>query len=224
MTATLDIIGTPETATASRAHAETLERFYTDAATSFAQPTGASFPAGATARAAVGQRTASEMVADPELLADLADAPELRAVEELRSWLHLTYEDVARVSGLSGPSLLHYWRQRHRTGSPVRPRAATVEQLWRVHALVRAIAETLQGAEHTNATRLWFRNSASGAVPLELLYAGDIDGVERLARPLLFDTAPHAVPAWRRAVLEDASEPEPPAAVPTVAYEDEDFA
>src|SRR5215210_2900037 len=138
MSATADITSTPVEATRSRVYAATIERLYKGAAASFAPPTSTIFEAENAARS--GRPTAATTVADPELIADLSDAPELRAIEELRAWLHLPYADVARVAGLSGASLVHHWRQRYRTGSPVRPRAATVERLWRLHALVRAIA------------------------------------------------------------------------------------
>jgi hypothetical protein len=128
------------------------------------------------------------------------------------------------VAGLSGPSLLHHWRQRHRTGSPVRPRASTVERLWRVHALVRATAEALEGAGHANATRLWFRRPEAGVSALELLLAGDVDGVERRSAPLLFDPAARAAAPWRTAALEHEVDLEPVAAPPALHYEDSDFA
>lgn len=222
MTATADIATTPVEATASRAYADTLERLYAGAAASFAQPTRAA--AGADREQATGRRTAAATVADPEVIADLADAPELRAVEELRAWLHLTYDDVTRAAGLSGPSLLHHWRQRHRTGSPVRPRASTVERLWRVHALVRAIAEALEGAGHANATRLWFRRREAGITPLELLLAGDVDELERRAARLLFDSAVRITPPWRTAGVEHDADLEAAPAPPPPQYEDSDFA
>jgi transposase-like protein len=163
-------------------------------------------------------------VADPEVMADLADAPELRAIEELRAWLHLSYEDVARVAGLRGASLLHHWRQRYRTGTPVRPRASTVEQLWRVHALVRALAEALEGAAHGYAVRLWIRRPEAGATPLELLFAGRVQEVEGRARRLLFDSGAHAAPAWRVVALESDDELMSVDTTTAHQYQDSDFA
>ncbi len=219
MTTTADI-ASPAEATASRAYADTLERLYTNIAASFAQPTRAGTDTGQ----AIDRRTAAATVADPEVIADLADAPELRAVEELRAWLHLTYDDVARAAGLSGPSLLHHWRQRYRTGSPVRPRASTVEHLWRVHALVRAVAEALEGGGQGYAARLWFRRADGGVSPLGLLFTGDVDEVERRAARLLFDPAARATPPWRTAALEHDADLEPAPAPPAPQYQDSDFA
>jgi AcrR family transcriptional regulator len=224
MIATADIISEPVEATRSRAYAETLERLYAGAAASFARATGATADSPAVASHTAAPGTAATTVADPEIIANLADAPELRAVEELRAWLHLTYDDVARAAGLSSPSLLHHWRQRQRTGSPVRPRAATIERLWRVHALVRALAEAMEGAGHSTATRLWFRRPVEGVTPLELLLAGDVDEVERRARRLLLDSSPRATPAWHLAVLEQDNELEPAPTPPAPMYEDSDFA
>jgi AcrR family transcriptional regulator len=224
MTATADIINTPGEATASRAYAEAIEHLYAIAAASFARPTEVPSGTLAAARGAVRRGTAAATVADPAITAELVDAPELRAIEELRAWLHLSYDDVARAVGLSGPSLLHHWRQRQRTGSPVRPRAATVERLWRVHVLVRALAEAMEGAAQGNATRLWFRRAVAGVTPLELLLAGDVDEVERRARGLLFDSSARTTPVWQLAVLEQDDELEPAAAPPAPTYEDSDFA
>jgi hypothetical protein len=224
MTATADIISAPGEATPSCAYAEAIEHLYATSAASFARPTEPASDTPGAADDASRRSTAAATVADPAIAAELADAPELRAIEELRAWLHLTYDDVARATGLSGPSLLHHWRQRQRTGSPVRPRAATVEQLWRVHALVRALAEAMEGADQSNATRLWFRRAVAGVTPLELLLAGDVDEVERRARELLLDSSARATPMWQRAVLERNDELKSAPAPPAPTYEDSDFA
>lgn len=222
MIASDDITSAPAEATASRVYAGALGRLYAGAAASFALPTTAGVDSDRTSEGA--RRTAIATVADPEVIADLADAPELRAIEELRAWLHLSYEDIARVAGLSGASLLHHWRQRYRTGSPVRPRAATLERLWRVHALVRAVAEALQGTDQGYAVQLWVRRAEAGATPLGLLLAGQVDEVERRARRLLFDRGPRATPPWRVAGLEPEGDLEPAEAAPSVEYDDSDFA
>lgn len=224
MIATVDIAGTPVDATASRAYASAVERLYADAAASFAAGTEVVTDAASNDQRTAGHRTSAASVADPEVIADLADAPELRAAEELRAWLHLSYDDVARVAGLSGRSVLHHWRQRHRTGTAVRPRASTIERLWRVHALVRAIAETLEGAAQNNATRLWFRRAEAGITPLELLAAGDVEEVERRARRLLMDSKARVTPSWRLVGLEGRDEPEPTTAPPKLDFQDSDFA
>jgi transposase-like protein len=224
MIVTADLISTPGDVTTSRAYAEAIERLYADAAASFARPTEAPSDTPQAAPLSAGRGTAATTVVDPEVIADLANAPELRAIEELRAWLHLTYDDVARAVGLSSPSLLHHWRQRQRTGSPVRPRAATVERLWRVHALVGALAEAMEGPAQSNATRLWFRRAVAGVTPLELLLAGDVDEVERRARTLLLDSSARATPLWQVAVLEQEDDLEPAPAPPSPTYEDSDFA
>lgn len=217
-----DLTSTPVDATASRAYAGNLGRLYEGAAASFARPTFAFVD---TERPVNGaHRTAATTVADPEVIADLADSPELRAIEELRAWLHLTYEEVARVAGLRSPSLLHHWRQRYRTGSPVRPRAGTVEQLWRVHALARAVAEALQGADQGYAVQLWVRHPEAGVTSLDLLLAGRVDAAEQRARRLLFDSDARAVPAWRVATVEPDSDLTPAETPPAPEYGDTDFA
>lgn len=221
---TEDITRTPigATAFASRVYAGALERLYEDASESFASPTAVMVDS----EHAPGRdrRTPAATVADPEVIAALADAPEMRAVEELRIWLHLSYEDVARASGLSGPSLLYHWRQRYRTGTPVRPRASTVERLWRVHAVVRAVAEALQGAEQSYAVRLWVRRPEAGITPLELLLSGRVDEVERRASHLLFGSAARSAPPWRVAAVDPDADLAPVDTPPAPTYDDTDFA
>jgi transposase-like protein len=221
MTITADVTGTPIEATPSRAYAGALGRLYEGAAESFARPTSTVVHRGHAPHGSLGTRAAT--IVDPEVIADLADAPELRAIEELRAWLRLSYEDVARAAGLSGASLLHHWRQRYRTGSPVRPRAATVEQLWRVHALVRAVAEALEGADQSYAVGLWARRAEHGVTPLELLLAGSVDEVERRAAALLFDHSARPAPFWRVAGAESDDELGPAEAPPPPEYQDSDF-
>lgn len=222
MSATADITSVPIEATASRAYAGALGRLYEGAAASFERSTTmAVYKEHASASA---DRTAAATVADPEVIADLADAPELRAVEELRAWLRLSYEDVARAAGLSGPSLIHHWRQRYRTGRAVRPRAATIERLWRVHALVRAVAEALQGADQGYAVQLWSRRREAGVTPLELLIAGEVDAVEQRASRLLFDSGASSVPPSRVAAVEPVSDLTPVDTPPQPEYDDADFA
>lgn len=218
---TADITGAPTEATPSRAYAGALGRLYESAAESFAHPTSAIGARDHGSHETPGTRAAT--VADPEVIAALADAPELRAIEELRAWLRLSYEDVARVAGLSGPSLLHHWRQRYRTGSPVRPRASTVEQLWRRHALVRAVAEAIEGADQSYAVGLWFRRPEDGVTSLELLSAGRVDEVEHRAARLLFDSGARPLPSSRVAALEPDNELGPVDAPPAPQYQDSDF-
>ena len=66
-----------------------------------------------------------------------------------------------------------------------------------MHALVRAVAEALEGGGQGYAARLWFRRADAGVSPLELLFTGDVDEVERRAARLLFD--PAAAPSRRGA-------------------------
>lgn len=218
---TADIVSSPREATTSQAYAGTLDHLYQRAAASFAVSTPSNKEQKSLQRYP-DQRTPVSTVADPEVIAELADAPELRAIEELRSWLQLSYQDVAVVAGLKSASLLHHWRQRYKTGNPVRTRASTVEQLWRVHSLVRAVAEALEGAGQSYAVQLWSRRREAGITPLELLLRGEVDDVEQRARQLLFDHRTRPIPPSRRAALEPSEE------LQTVkrraaTYEDSDF-
>ncbi len=170
------------------------------------------------------QPTNPSSVADPEIIADATDAPELRALEELRIWLNVSYDDLAKILGLRSASLIHYWRRRHRDGKSVRPRAASVERLWRVYYAVRGMAETLEGPARSFAVQLWIRDERVGNSPLALLYSGDIEAFEGRARRFLFDQSVRQVDSAHYASLDADDEFESPisnGALPS--FDEEDF-
>jgi DNA-binding transcriptional regulator YiaG len=104
----------------------------------------------------------------------VADSKELDAVEDLRRWLGVTYEQVAAATNI-GLRTVHHWKQ---SGAAPRPR--TVRTLWRLHSLVHSIRRTLGPEEATG----WLRSSSPS--PLDLILAGDLAAVEDKARGLLF--------------------------------------
>lgn len=115
------------------------------------------------------------------------EAPALDAVEDLRRWLNLTYEEVAEIAALPGPQTLYYWKRRAVAGQSTRPRESTVRQLYRVHALLRAVAATFATPDDGRTLRAWaYEQARNGLTIRDLLLAGRIDEVEALARPLIF--------------------------------------
>jgi hypothetical protein len=105
----------------------------------------------------------------------------LAAAEDLRTWLNITYDDLATVTGI-GKTTFYHWK---RTGAE--PRPATTYRLRGVHALIRALIAKLGMAGMT----AWLRTGTPS--PLELLLNGKLAGVERLAHDVLFYTpAPDA--------------------------------
>ena len=110
--------------------------------------------------------------AAPEL--EAPESRELVAVEELREWLGLTYEQIAAATSI-GLRTVHHWKQ---VGAAPRPR--TVRTLWRLHALVHSIRRTL-GVD--DAVR-WLRTGMPS--PIDLIVAGELATVENQARRLLF--------------------------------------
>jgi hypothetical protein len=72
----------------------------------------------------------------------------LRAVSNLRAWLHLTVADVAALTGIA-PSTVYWWA--NHPGSMVRP--ATVDRLLALEALASGLVDEL-GEE---GARRWFR-------------------------------------------------------------------
>jgi hypothetical protein len=105
----------------------------------------------------------------------------LQAADDLRAWLHLTYEDVASMSGL-GKRSIHHWRA---TGAI--PRPATVRRLLEIHALVQVLRRRL-GPTQAND---WFRSGMPSR--LELLRNGDLDAVRTAAQEILFPRLRHPV-------------------------------
>ena len=168
-------------------------------------------------------RTTATTTADPALLAAAADEPVLKAIEQLRGWLNVSYEQVAQVAGFNSASLIHYWRRRHRDRQPIRPRASSVERLWRVHSILRSVDEALDGGESGYGVQMWAR-SGEDRTPLDLLLGGDLEEVEGRARRLLFDQAPRRRAAWQFAAPEIEDET-PDAVVDSekVEYSEHDF-
>lgn len=149
-------------------------------------------------------RTEPTLLQDPEIEIDRADFPALAAIEDLRRWLGVSYEEVAEIAGLGGASTIFYWKRRFRRGHELRPRLSTVERLYRVHAVLRALSETMEGEEGVQAVQLWVRRPApDGMTPLELLRRDRVEDVHKMARPLLFDTSPRHPPASQTLVIED---------------------
>jgi hypothetical protein len=122
-----------------------------------------------------------------------ADSRELGAVDELRDWLGLTYEQIASATSI-GLRTVHHWKQ---AGATPRPR--TVRTLWRLHTLVHSIRRALGAAD---AIR-WLRSGSPSYI--DLIVAGDLAAVEDQARRLLF-----AAPIGERRFSAVRTEEEPP--------------
>ena len=220
-----DLLSSPESQ--RRERAETELSFYSATLMHFYDVANAAFAAESQASASVrhgppGHRTQASTTADPEVVASTADAPALRALEQLRGWLNVSYGQLGQVTGLS-PSVIHYWRRRHRENQPVRPRASSVEQLWRVHSALRSVAEALDGDDSGYGVQMWAWSARDGDSPLDLLTRGDVDEVERRASRLLFDQSPRRPSSWRLAAPDVEIETEHPAHLPPVDYGETDF-
>ncbi len=108
-----------------------------------------------------------------------SDNAAVRAVDDLRQWLGLTVEDVARLAGVSRSAIL-YWKREH-----ARPRPSAARNLFRIHALVRALRDAV-APEQPMAVLV--RSVDGGPSPYDLLVEGRYDDAERLMRPLIFST------------------------------------
>lgn len=198
-------------------YSETLTHLYKVADAAFVTPASVN-----TQTKERGHRTGVSTTVDPEVIAATADSPALRALEQLRGWLNLSYEQLAQIAGLS-PSLVYHWRRRHREHRPVRPRASSVERLWRVHATMRSIAEALDGDDSGYGVQMWARTEQDGTSPLALLSQGDVDEFERRAGSLLFDQQPRRPSSWRLVTVDTDEGAEDAPAAPRVDYGDADF-
>jgi hypothetical protein len=154
-------------------------------------------------------RTDPVSLQDPEREVARRQLPELTAVEDVRRWLNVSYAVVAQIAGLT-PSLIHYWKMRQRRNARIKPRAVTVERLYSVHAVLKALAEALDGDDGSYAVQLWARDAGDyGVSPLQLLTQGRIEDVQRLARPLLFDVSLRQPPVHKTVPAEDLRDEDP---------------
>jgi AcrR family transcriptional regulator len=167
--------------------------------------------------------TTTTVIPDPALMAAAADTPALQAVEQIRGWLGVSYEAVAKMAGMGSASLFYYWKRQQGKGLGVSPRPSTIAPLLRLHAFVRALVETIEGRPGALGAQVWARTEQRGKRPLELLLAGRLDDAEALARDLLFASPRFGPPASRAARLEQPDPaPAPRGNVPR--YEASDFA
>ena len=167
--------------------------------------------------------TPATVIPDPELVAAASGAPVVQAVEQIRGWLGVSYEAVAKMVGVGSASLFYYWKRRQAERHPVNPRPATVAAILRLHGFVRGLVETIEGEPGGLGVQLWVRTRQHGHEPLDLLLDGRLDDAEALARDLLFGSSVAGVPAWRRARLE-YPDPSPAPAGSVPRYEASDFA
>lgn len=108
----------------------------------------------------------------------------LEDVSELRDWLHLTQDEVAELVGIA-PRTLYYWQARPETD----PHGSKLRRLHEVHALI----DGLQKAIGRDGAATWLNEpSETGGSRLAALFGGDIAGVMREARTMLFIAAPRA--------------------------------
>ncbi len=132
------------------------------------------------------------------------EGPILRAVDDLKAWLNVSYDELAKILGWQSASNIYHWRRCVRAGASIHPRAATVEPILRLHALFRAVGETISGDDPTAVT-LWCRAPLRPGfrTPLELLEEGRVEEVEQHASQLLFDRSRVNAPTWRLAQLSE---------------------
>jgi hypothetical protein len=135
------------------------------------------------------------------------DDPILRAIDDLKSWLNVSYDELARILGWQTASNIYYWRRCAQANEPIRPRASSTEPILRLHTLLQSVTEVLSGND-SRAVELWSRTPSSlgGVTPLQLLQEGRLDLVERQAASLLFDGTPTDNQAWRRIRPDDSPE------------------
>ncbi len=110
------------------------------------------------------------------------DAPSpnaaVRAADDLREWLGVTVDEVARLAGVSRSAVL-YWKREN-----AQPRPTPARNLFRVHALVRGLRDAVAPGHPMDV--LSHVPDGAGASPYDLLMAGRYDDAERLLRPILF--------------------------------------
>jgi uncharacterized protein (DUF2384 family) len=114
---------------------------------------------------------------------DEASAP-FQMVEDLRTWLDLTYDELAQATGVSRGT---FFNMRKAT-----PRPSTSRRIARLHAVAHLLVKRFD----SSGARAWL--VAGEPSPLELLLSQELSTVERLARDRLFsqpDLRPSALHA-----------------------------
>jgi transcriptional regulator with XRE-family HTH domain len=137
-------------------------------------------------RAALLQATArlrrvesvQQNVAPGSDLSALAQNRAVGAVTDLQEWLGLTVEEVARLTGVSRSAVL-YWKREN-----AQPRPTAARNLFRIHALVRALRGAVPLERPMDA--LARVPDGSDISPYDLLSAGRYEDAERLLRPVIF--------------------------------------
>jgi DNA-binding transcriptional regulator YiaG len=108
-------------------------------------------------------------------------------VDEVREWLNLTHEEVARIAGLSR-SALFYWKT-HDT----EPRPGSRRRILRLHSLAELLVKRL-GAD---GARLWLETGHP--TPMQQLMVQDLDSVENNFRSVFF-RQPDLIPGAERRI------------------------
>jgi hypothetical protein len=136
-----------------------------------------------------------------------AFAPHVAAVEDLRAWLGVSYDAIAAIAGVQR-SVISWWRTQARSGRDVRPRATTVRQLYRAHAIVRSVLMALEEEPGAGAVQAWAVAGETNRRPIDFLMSGDIEAVESLAASLMSTPARERA-HWRPLLTPEVSRSEP---------------
>lgn len=157
---------------------------------------------------AIGVTTQAEApAADAKVAAERREKSEraVAAADDLRKWLDVTVDEVAKLTGASG-SAIFYW---DREGGSPRPR--TARNLFRLHALVRSLKDAIAPTPPIAVLRN--RDPRSNISAYELLEKGQYEQAEELLRPMIFSNDRGIVDRWnpRRVDIEreDTGTPQP---------------
>jgi hypothetical protein len=123
--------------------------------------------------------TPAEVVDTVDVKAEEPQAPPSEMVNHLLDWLHVTYDELAEMTGVSR-SALFYWRK---TGAS--PRAGNVRQVLRLYSFVSLLVRRF-GKE---GARRWLHSD--GQTAWDSLTRGDVEQAEDIARKQLFGLKSH---------------------------------
>lgn len=123
------------------------------------------------------------------------------AIQDLKAWLNLTTEEVAKVVGTS-KSAVYYWRRADAT-----PRPRVAREITRVHSLLRALQN---GSTHEGFNAiLHAKPSGYDRSAFDLIMNQDFDRAEMLLQDYVFARRSRREPYWTRQVSEWPETPEP---------------
>jgi DNA-binding transcriptional regulator YiaG len=116
------------------------------------------------------------------------------AIQDIKTWLNLTTEEVARLLGTS-KGAVYYWRR-----ADAEPRAQVGRNITRIHSLLRALRRVTTPEGFSAVLRA--KPQGHDRSTFDLLMSHDLERAEALLNEFIFTRARPAEPYWARRVSD----------------------